>query len=58
MATLQNLKNNGLGYYPCLVGGKLHVNRGENLYKLVRNDAHQVGHMVSACTTGGGMSTP
>lgn len=27
---LQNLKNNGPGYYPCLVGGKLHINRDEN----------------------------
>lgn len=41
MATLQNLKNNGLGYYPCLVGGKLHINRDENLYMLVRNDTHE-----------------
>lgn len=41
-ATLQNLKNNGLGYYPCLVGGKLHINRDENLYMLVRNDTHEI----------------
>lgn len=34
-ATLQNLKINGWGYYPCLVGGKLHINRDENLYMLV-----------------------
>ena len=30
MATLQNLKNNG----PCLVGGKLHINKDKNLYML------------------------
>lgn len=30
---LQNLKSNG----PCLVGGKLHINRDENLYMLVRS---------------------
>lgn len=35
MTTLQNLKSNA----PCLVGGKLHINRDENLYMLVRNDA-------------------
>lgn len=34
---LQNPKNNG----PCLVGGKLHINRDENLYMLVRNDTHE-----------------
>lgn len=39
---LQNLKNNGLGYYPCLVGGKLHINQDENLYMLVRNDTHEI----------------
>lgn len=39
--TLQNLKNNGPGYYPCLVGGKLHIDRDENLYNLVRNDTHE-----------------
>lgn len=38
---LQNLKNNGWSYYPCLVGGKLHINRDENLYLLVRNDTHE-----------------
>lgn len=37
-ATLQNLKSNGPGYYPCFVGGKLHINRDGNLYNLVRND--------------------
>jgi hypothetical protein len=41
-ATLQNLKNNGLGYYPCLVGGKLHINRDGNSYMLVRNDTHEI----------------
>ena len=40
-ATLQNLKNNGPGYYPCLVGGKLHINQDGNLYTLVRNDTHE-----------------
>lgn len=40
-AALQNLKNNGGGYYPCLVGGKLHINRDGNLYTLVRNDTHE-----------------
>lgn len=35
---LQNLKNNSLGYYPCLVGGKLHINRDGNSYMLVRNE--------------------
>ena len=38
---LQNLKSNGLGYYPCLVGGKLHINRDGNWYMLVRNDTHE-----------------
>jgi hypothetical protein len=38
-ATLQNLKNNGWGYYPCLVGGKLHINRDGNFYMLVRNES-------------------
>ena len=38
---LQNLKSNGPGYYPCLVGGKLHINRDKNLYMLVRNDTHE-----------------
>lgn len=41
MTTLQNLKNNSLGYYPCLVGGKLHTNRDENLNMLVRNNTHE-----------------
>lgn len=41
-ATLQNLKNNGPGYYPCLVGGKLHINRDGNWYRLIRNDSHEV----------------
>ena len=40
-ATLQNLKNNGPGYYPCLVGGKLHINWDRNLYTLVRNDTNE-----------------
>lgn len=40
-ATLQNLKSNGPGYYPILVGGKLHINRDRNLYTLVRNDTHE-----------------
>lgn len=39
---LQNLKNNGPGYYPCLVGSKLHINRDRNLYTLVRNDTHEI----------------
>ena len=39
---LQNLKNNGPGYYPCLVGGKLHINRDGSLYMLVRNDTHEI----------------
>nr|DAY05997.1 MAG TPA: hypothetical protein [Caudoviricetes sp.] len=41
-ATLQNLRNNGWGYYPCPVGGKLHINRDDNLYMLVRNDTHEI----------------
>lgn len=45
-ATLQNLKNNGWGYYPCLVGGKLHINRDENLYMLVRNDTHETLSLI------------
>ena len=40
-ATLQNLRNNGWGYYPILVGGKLHINRDGNWYHLVRNDTHE-----------------
>lgn len=39
---LQNLKNNGPGYYPCLVGGKLHINKDGNWYRLIRNDSHEV----------------
>ena len=41
-ATLQNLKNNGPGYYPCLVGGKLHVYQDKNLYSLVRKDTYEI----------------
>ena len=41
-ATLQNLKSNGWGYYPCPVGGKLHINRDGNWYHLVRNDTHEI----------------
>lgn len=41
-ATLQNLKNNGWTYYPVLIGGKLYINRNENLYMLVRNDTHEI----------------
>ena len=41
-ATLQNLRTNGWTYYPCLVGGKMHINRDGNLYMLVRNDTHEI----------------
>lgn len=40
-ATLENLKANGWGYYPVMIGGKLHVNKDGSWYRLTRNDSRE-----------------